>query len=338
MAWLHPEYLWTLAIAPVVALLYLSAAWQRARLRNRFGASHLLGRLAATISPRRRRWKAAVLVASAAALGLSLAGPQVGTRLREAKREGVDLVIALDVSLSMTAEDVAPNRLERARNEIKKLLGALRGDRVAIVIFAGDAFLQCPLTTDYGAVRLFLDVASPDLLPTPGTDFGAALKTAVEAFEAPVGGNDDAPSRALLIVSDGENHVPDLEEILQEARQRGIVIFAAGVGETSGAPIPLYQGARRTGYKKDLSGYIVHTRLEEESLKSLAQDGAYFQIIRTSSSLPKIIAALDRLNRVEFGTEEFEEYDNKYQWLLAIALLLLFAEALIPDRRKRRLC
>lgn len=336
MAWLHPDFLWTLAVAPAVALLFLLAAWQRSRIRNRFGSSRLIGRLAASISLRRRRWKAAVLVAAAALLGLSLAGPQVGTRLREVKREGVDLVIALDVSMSMMAEDVAPNRLERARNEIKKLLGELRGDRVGIVIFAGDAFLQCPLTTDYGAVRLFLDVANPDLLPTPGTDFGEALKIAVEAFETPAESEEEAPSRALLIVSDGENHVPDLDAIVQEARRQGIVIFAAGVGEPSGGPIPLYQGSRRIGYKQDLAGQIVHTRLEEESLKSLAQDGAYFQIIRTSSSLPKIIPALDRLNRAEFGTEEFEEYDNKYQWPLAVALLLLFAEAMIWDRRRRR--
>ncbi len=335
MAWLHPDFLWTLAVAPTVAVLFLLAAWQRARIRNRFGSSHLVARLAASISLRRRRWKAAVLVAAASALGLSLAGPQVGTRLKEIKREGVDLVIALDVSMSMLAEDVAPNRLERARNEIKKLLGELRGDRVGIVIFAGDAFLQCPLTTDYSAVRLFLDVANPDLLPTPGTDFGAALRMAIQAFDTPPE-NEEAPSRALLIVSDGENHVEDLDSIVQEARRQGIVIFAAGVGEPSGGPIPLYQGTRRVGYKQDLAGQIVHTRLEEESLKSLAQDGAYFQIIRTSSSLPKIIPALDRLNRAEFGAEEFEEYDNKYQWPLAAALLLLFAEAMIHDRRKRR--
>src|SRR5690606_20392121 len=136
-------------------------------------------------SPRRRWWKAAVLVLSVLLLAVALAGPRFGTRLREVKREGIDLVIALDVSNSMMAEDVAPNRLQRAKTEIKKVLDGLRGDRVGLVIFAGAAFIQCPLTTDYGALRLFLDVAEPSLMPTQGTDFGAALRVALQAFKAP---------------------------------------------------------------------------------------------------------------------------------------------------------
>ncbi len=335
MTWQHPEYLWALSAAPAVAVLFLTAAWQRARIRRQFGDHSLVMQLAATISIRRRRWKAAVLVAGTALLAVALAGPQVGTRLREVTREGVDLVIALDVSASMLAEDVAPNRLERARGEIKKLLNDLQGDRVGLVIFAGDAFLQCPLTTDYSALRLFLDIAGPDLLSTPGTDFSAALRTAFEAFDIPSSGEGD-PSRALLIVSDGENHVPGLDGLLASANEQDIVMYAAGVGELSGAPIPLYNSGVRSGYRKDQSGQIIHTRLEEHGLKALASDGAYFQILRTSSSLSKIIPALGRLERGDFGIEEFEEYDNKYQWPLAVAILLLFLEAVIPDRRKRR--
>ena len=336
MAWLNPEYLWTLLAAPLAAGLFLFAAWRRAKVRRRWGESELVRRLTASVSARRRRWKAAIFVLGVALLSVALSGPQIGVKLREVKREGVDLVIALDVSLSMLAEDVAPNRLSRARNEIKKLLDDLRGDRIGLVIFAGDAFLQCPLTTDYSAVRLFLDVASPSLLPTPGTDFGAALRMALQAFEAPVEVDEDARSRALLIVSDGENHVADLEEILESARRKNIVIFAAGVGEAAGGPIPLVQGGIRAGYKRDLRGEIVHTRLEEEGLRALAEDGAYFQIARTSSSLPTIISALERLDKAEFAAEEFEEYDNKYQGPLLLALLLLFAEGLLLSRRKRR--
>jgi Ca-activated chloride channel family protein len=292
-------------------------------------------RLAGAVSPRRRRWKASLVVLGVLLMGLTLAGPQCGTKLREVKREGIDLVIALDVSLSMVAEDVAPSRLERSKNEIKKMLDDLRGDRVGLVIFAGDAFIQCPLTTDYGAVRLFLDVADPSLLPTPGTDFSAALRTAVQAFDAPTETEGEQRTRALLIVSDGENHVADVDTILKQARDEGIVIFAAGVGETNGAPIPLYRNGQRTGYKKDNAGEIVQTRLEEDGLQDLAKDGDYFRIARTSSSLPEIITSLERLDKTTFGADQFEEYESKYQWPLAFALLLLLAERLFSDRRRK---
>lgn len=334
MSWLHPEYLWALLGGPVAAALFFWAAWRRRDALRRFGDAGLLARLAASVSPRRRRWKAAGVVLALLLVGLTLAGPRFGTRLREVKREGIDLVIALDVSMSMLAEDVAPNRLDRARNEIKKLLDGLEGDRVGLVIFAGDAFVQCPLTTDYGAVRLFLDVADPSMLPTPGTDFSAALRTAMKAFEVNEQVEDQPASRALLIVSDGENHAEEAAAVVAEARRSGIVIFTAGVGETVGAPIPLYSGGQRTGYKKDNRGELVRTRLEEASLEALAADGAYFRIARTSSSLPQLTAALDRLQKAEFAKEEFEEYEERYQWPLALALLLLAAEHLTRDRRK----
>ncbi len=336
MAWLHPDFLWALAAAPLAAALFLWAAWQRRKAFRRFGERALVQRLTAAVSARRRRWKAALVVLGVLLLGLTLAGPQLGTKLREVKREGIDLIIALDVSLSMQAEDVAPNRLERAKNEVKKLLESLRGDRVGLVIFAGDAFLQCPLTTDYGALRLFLDVANPDLLPTPGTDFGAALRTAVKALDLPAEEAAKPRARALLIVSDGENHVADTAAILREAREAGIVIFAAGVGEAGGVPIPLYRAGRRAGYKKDPAGQVVQTRLEENALQTLAEDGAYFRIARTSSSLPEIIKALERLDKAEFGADQFEEYEVKYQWPLVLALLLLLGERLLSDRRRTR--
>jgi len=334
MNWLHPEYWWVALAVPLAVGLFLWAAWQRREAFRRFGDRPLVARLAATVSTRRRRWKAALVVFGLVFAGLALVGPRFGTKLREVKREGVDIVIALDVSLSMEAEDVAPNRLDRAKNEIKKMLDALQGDRVGLVLFAGDAFIQCPLTTDYGAVRLFLDVADPSMIPTPGTDFGAALRTAMLAFKSSKSEDDEERTRALLFISDGENHVRGIEELVKKAREESIAIFAAGVGETEGAPIPLYRDGRRLGYKKDRKGRVVTTRLEEDALRSLAEDGAYFRIARTSSSLSKITAALDRLDKKVFGQEEFEEYEEKYQWPLAAGLLFLFAERLVSDRRR----
>lgn len=333
MDWLHPTYLWTLAAVPLAIGLFVWAAWRRREALRRFGNEPIVSRLIAAVSARRRRWKAAAVVGSVLLLALALAGPRYGTKLREMKREGVDLVIALDVSASMLAEDVAPNRLSRAKNEIKKLLDDLKGDRVGLVIFAGDAFIQCPLTTDYSALRLFLDVAEPNMIPTPGTDFSAALTQAINAFEAP-SDQADKPTRALLFVSDGENHVADIKELTDKARSERIVMYAAGVGETTGSPIPLSNNGRRIGYKKDREGNIVHTRLEEQALQTLASGASYYRVARTSSTLPNMISALDRLEKQELAREEYEEYQERFQWPLALALLILALERIVSDRRK----
>ncbi len=337
MDWLHPAYLWTVAAGPALAaVLFLWTAQKRREAMRRFGLRDTVARLTPETSARRRRWKATIVTCAIALVALALAGPRFGTQLRDVKREGVDLVIALDVSASMLAEDVAPNRLDRAKNEIRKLLDELRGDRIGLVIFAGDAFLQCPLTTDYSAVRLFLDVAGPEAIAVPGTDFGAALDMAVQAFDIPAASPDDERSRALLFVSDGENHVAEIEELADLARDENIVMYAAGVGETGGSPIPIYQNGRRTGFRENADGDIVSTRLEENGLRQLSDGGAYFRIARTSSSLSKITEALERLQKSEFAQEEFEEYEEKFQWPLALALLLLLIERSIPDRRTNR--
>jgi Ca-activated chloride channel family protein len=334
MDWLHPNYIWTLAAVPLVAVLFVWSARRRRVAVAKLGDRRLIEKLTSTVSARRRRWKSGLATLAVLFVTVALLGPRFGSQLREVKREGIDLIIALDVSLSMQAEDIAPNRLARSKNEIKKLLDNLRGDRVGLVLFAGDAFLQCPLTTDYGAVRLFLDVANPDLIPTPGTDFSAALRTAIRAFQGSDEDPDAVRTRAILFVSDGENHIADIDELLQQARAADIVLFAAGVGEESGAPIPVSTTRSGTNYKKDRQGRIVTTRLEEAALKSLAEEGAYFRIARTSSSLNKITAALDRLEKSDFGTEEFEEYEEKYQWPLVLGLLFLVAEMVLSDRRK----
>lgn len=339
MDWLNYEYIWALLAVPAAILLFLWAGWKRKQAAEAFGDSRLVTRLSKAISARRRRWKAAFIVLGVLFVGVALMGPRFGTKLREVKREGIDLIVALDVSLSMMAEDVRPNRLERSKNEIKKMLNDLQGDRVGLVIFAGDAFVQCPLTTDYSAVRLFLDVANPEMIPTPGTDFGAAFTMAKQAFrgasEEEASSEDEQRTRALLFVSDGENHVSNISQLIGEAEDEGIVIFSAGVGETEGVPIPIYRNGRRIDFKKDRNGRIVSTRLEEQSLQDLGSEGGYFRIANTSSSLPKIFEALGRLEKTEFGAEEFEEYEEQYQWPLALGLFFLFCERLVSDRRNR---
>lgn len=336
MDWLHPTYAWALLAVPLAIGLFWYAARQRREAFERLGRSPLIERLAASARPRRRRWKAVLATGALLLLALALAGPRYGLQEREVERQGVDLVIALDVSHSMLAEDVAPNRLERAKNEIKDFLDETGGHRIGLVVFAGDAFIQSPLTTDYGAIRLFLDVAEPSLIPTPGTDFETALRTSLRAFEdrpddpeAP-----DAPSRsrAVLFVSDGENHIGEIEDIQRAAEEASVTVFSAGVGSTSGTPIPLYEDGQRT-FLRDREGELVSTRLEERSLRELSESGAYFQIARTSSALPRLDDALRQLDQASLGTERFETYAEQYQWPLALALVLLATERLIRERR-----
>jgi len=341
MDWLHPTYAWALLAVPVVVYVYWRAARGRQAAREQFGDAALLERLAPAVPVWRRRLKAGLVVVAVAALALSLMGPRFGTEVRTVERRGVDLVVALDVSASMQAQDVAPSRLRRAKNEIRTLLGDLRGDRVGLVVFAGDSFVQAPLTTDYGALRLFLDVAEPDQVPTPGTDFGAALDAATEAFAAARPASDttarpdDRRERALLVLSDGENHVGDLEELKQTARENDVTVFAAGVGTEEGARIPVYENGQRTGYKRDREGRIVRSRLDEPALIRLAEDGAYFRVGSTSSALGDLPTALRQLETSVLAEEQFAEYAEMYQWPLAVALLLLFVEAGIPTRTRR---
>ena len=341
MDWLHPTYGWALLTVILMGGAFAWATWKRRQARNQFGDRGLVAQLAATLQPRRRRIKAVLVLLAATLLVISLAGPRFGITVRDVERKGVDLMIALDVSSSMQAEDVAPNRLERAKNEVKKLIGQLSGDRVGLILFAGDAFIQCPLTTDYDAVRLFLDVAEPSLIPTPGTDFEMAFETALKAFgpssaQRTAEGTPTSASgrtRAMLYISDGENHRGSIDYIMRTARQRNIVLFSAGVGEQSGARIPIYENGQQTGFQRDQNGQIVNTRLQEDVLTDLAQDGAYFRIARTSSALTDLTTSLDRLEQTAFGAEQFEEYEERFQWPLALALLLLFTDTFIGARR-----
>ena len=335
MSWLHPSYTWALLAVPLAAWLFWHAMQRRQRAQDALGHGALIDRLTPAVSPRRRRYKSLLTLGAVLLLAAALIGPRYGTKLRRVERQGVDLLIALDVSRSMQAEDVAPNRLRRAKREIKQLLSTLDGDRVGLIIFAGDAFLQAPLTTDYAAVRLFLDVAGPDLIGTPGTEFRGAWRAAEAAFEANARGTEELGPRAqaLLFVSDGEDHAGGVEAITRRARESGVALFAAGVGTPGGGTIPLYNDeGRQTGYKRDRRGEIVNTRLEEDALQNLATDG-YFRIGRTESTLGNLPSALRQMEQASFGGEEFEEYNEQFQWPLALALLLLLVESLIRSRR-----
>jgi Ca-activated chloride channel family protein len=342
MDWLYPTYAWALVAVPAAVWLYWRAAQWRQAAQERFGDPATVRQLAPSFRPHRRLLRAALVVGALLLGAVALMGPRWGTTVRPVERRGVDLVVALDVSASMRVRDVPPTRLRRAKDEIRDLVGRLSGDRVGLVLFAGNGFVQCPLTSDYGAFRLFLDTAAPDQVSAPGTNLRAAVNAAVQAFGTARSNADStaAPTekrpRALLVVSDGENHAGDLDATRQRADEAGITLLTAGVGTAEGARIPIYERGQRVGFKRDPQGQVVQSRLREDILTRLAQSGAYFRIGATTSALPDVPAALRRLGSSTYETEQFADYEEMYQWPLAAALLLLGIEILIPMRRRAR--
>lgn len=334
MEWLHPiaHYAW-IGVAAIVALFVLARRRHR-RDRSRFGSEETVNRLVDGDENRRHRLREALIVAGVAMLTLALAGPRFGSTPREVTRSGLDLVIALDVSASMLAEDVAPSRIDRMRHELKKLADQLPGDRLALVTFAGDAFLQMPLTSDRSAFRMFIDIASSDQIPTPGTDFLAMLGVSHRAF-ARTDFNADR-SRVLLIVSDGENHVDGVDAAVRELKNDGIEIFTLGVGGREGARIPARTAGGGMDYRRDRSGEYVRTRLQDEVLRRISGADRYFEIGRSTTTFEEFPRALERLQRTEVETAMFEDYDEWYQWPLLVGLLLLGLERVIPGRSRRR--
>lgn len=322
------------ALVPAVWAAFAYAARRRTEALRLF-----LGERAGSAAPaalvRQRQIRAGLLVGAVAMLAVALAGPRLGTALRESRQESLDLLIALDVSDSMLAEDVAPSRLERAKLEIERIVEARRGDRVGLVVFAGEAFLQCPLTTDRGALRLFLDTADPEQVAVQGTDFARALDVADAAFNAASDGDGQQRPRALLVVSDGENHEPGLSGAADDLRADGVEVLALGVGTDEGAPVPDVRRGQRVGDRRDRrTGQPVVTQFEEGALRDLAGRSGLFRVGRRPAA-GAVNAALDDLDRAVVAQDEFAASAERFQWPLALAVLLLLAERIVALRRLR---
>jgi len=332
----HPDYLWLLLALPLLGLAgWWSVQRRRAALARFAGGSAYVNRFAAGVSAHRRAAKLLLLYFALSAGIVAAARPQWGTRIEEVQRRGIDVVILVDTSLSMAAEDVPPSRLGLARHAIHSLLPRLAGDRVALVTFAGRAALECPLTVDHGAVRLFLDVIDVESVPVAGTSLASALEVAIHTLGAPEGGG-EARSRAILLFSDGEDHEGGVEEVLDEIERAGIAIHTIGVGTATGAPIPVRDASgASSGYKKDREDKVVTTRLDETTLEFLALEsgGRYYRATPGQAELEEIAMALKSLDEQEFGAVLRARYEERYQIPLVVALLALLAETLFGDRR-----
>jgi Ca-activated chloride channel family protein len=330
----NPEYFHLYWLVPALILFFVWAFRHKKRLLKRLGDEELIARarLTASVSRTRQIWKAILVILAFSFLVFALADPQIGTKLEEVKREGLDIFIALDVSKSMLAEDIAPNRFEKARHEISNFIDRMQGDRVGLIVFSGLAFVQCPLTLDYSAAKLFLDDISIGIVPQPGTAISEAIKTAQRSFVSR-----ELKHKVLIIITDGEDHEGDPVQVAKETAKEGVIIYTVGIGSPQGAPIPEYNRfGSRTGYKKDRSGQVVTTRLDIPTLEKIAfeTDGKFYISTTGETELDKIYEDISEMEKKELSSREFTQYENRFQVFLVIVLILLITETLLGERRK----
>lgn len=338
MIWENATYLWLLLLVPILVGL----VWLRGRaIRNtqkKFFDSDLFDSLRIGFWETGSSLKISLMVTGFIFLIISLAGPKVGTEVREVKRRGVDMLIALDLSASMNAEDVRPNRLDKAKFEIRRLIERLKGDRVGLVVFTGEAYLQSPMTLDYSALLLFLEIVDTDQMPSSATDFKAAMETSLAAFQSLEESSTEA-ARVLLIISDGEDHGQSYDEALDNLIEANISVYTLGIGTQEGTTIPLYEEetGQLIGYKRDREGRVVTTSLQSNVLRQIASTGSgnYYSIERGNDGIDAFLARVDELEKGEFSSQEYADFKNQYQWLAALALLCFVAAIAVPNYRAK---
>jgi Ca-activated chloride channel family protein len=325
--WGHQEILYLLLLVPLLAVfLYYIKFKHNRKLRQDFASSALFSQIVPQLSLARKSLKDGLLLAALILVIIALADPQVGTRIEEIKREGIDLVVAVDVSRSMLAQDIAPSRLEKAKHEMHRLLDRLQGDRVALVAFAGRAVVECPLTLDYGAAEIFLDILEPGLISMPGTSLSAAIEVSLRAFP-----EESQAGQAVVLITDGEDHEAGVMEAVRRAEERGITIHAVGIGSPQGVPIPIGD------FQKDREGNVVVTRLDEATLVQIAEatGGIYQRCSSGEDAWDAIIGAISGLEKGELGSRQFTQYEHRYQVFLILAFILLILEGLLSDRKMK---
>lgn len=326
----HPEYLNFLYLLPVLILLFWYLGRNRKKLLQQFADKELHKTLFPTDSNLKRWTKFIVILFALGCLVIAAANPQVGTRLTEVKQTGIDVFILLDVSNSMMAEDIKPSRLEKAKYQISNLINKLRGDRIGLIIFAGQAYVQIPLTTDYSAANLFLSAVDVNSVPSQGTAIASAINLATASFDSL------STQKVIVAITDGEDHEGDIDDAVEKAVSKGIKIYTIGLGSPDGVPIPIYNSNHQlTGFKKDNQGNTVLTKLDEETLKHIAVEGngKYYRGTNYEDYLDKIYSELSQLEQTEFGVKKVTDYEDRFYYFLIPAIILLVLEFFISERK-----
>jgi Ca-activated chloride channel homolog len=326
----NPEYLYILMVVPILIGLYLFSIYTSKRRLSKFGNISLISQLMPGVSAHRGWIKLVIFLVALSLLIVGTARPQFGSKLTEVKRKGIEIIIALDVSNSMLAQDIQPNRLERAKQAISRLVDQLANDRIGLIVFAGDAYVQLPVTNDYTSAKMFLSSITPGIVPKQGTAIGSAINLAVNSFSP-----QEETRKVIIVISDGENHEDNPVEAAKKANERGIIVHAIGIGSPQGSPIPL--NARSQDFLRDKDDNVVVTRLDEETLSKVAISGGgkYVRASNSQVGLMPLFEEINRLERLEFKEKIFSEYDDQFQYLFGLALLLLVIDFFILERKNR---
>ena len=325
------DFLYFLALIPLIAIgLYFYNRWQKKSI-EKFGDENLVTELMQNHSKARKNIKNTLFIFSIAFLIIGISNPQIGAKMEEVKREGVDLMIAIDLSHSMMAQDIKPNRLERAKQAISRLIDKLEGDRIGLVVFAGEAYVQLPITTDYSAAKLFLSTVNTSIIPTQGTKIGNAINLCVKSFD-----QENNQNKAIIIITDGENHDEEAISSAKIAQEQNIYIHTLGMGLTKGGPIPIYNKYGSTSeFRKDREGNIIITKLNETILKEIAQAGmgTYIRANNSKSGLSVLFDEINKMEKKEIGTMIFTNYKDRFQIFIGISLILLILNLIILQRK-----
>ena len=319
-----PTYLWLLWVVPLLIVVRCYVVLRRRRLLRKLGDSELLKRLMPDVSHARAAWKFWLLMSALALLIVMLARPQMGSKVSNDKRNGIETIIALDISNSMLAQDVAPSRLEKSKMMVENLVDNFTNDKIGLVVFAGDAFVQLPITSDYVSAKMFLQSIDPSLISTQGTDMARAINLAASSFTQQQG-----VGRAIILITDGEDHEGGAEEAAKAARKKGINVFILGIGSTKGAPIPVGNGE----YLKDAGGNVVMSALNEQMCREVAQagSGTYIHVDNSSDAQERLNSELSKLQKGETQSVVYSEYAEQFQAFCLLVVLLLIVEACLLE-------
>ncbi len=328
MEWGVAKNLIWLWVLPAGVFIFYLASWRKRSQMRAFGEVALVERLISSFDPRQRLKKRLLILTAFLCMALALAQPHFRTKEIQVERRGIDVMIAVDVSKSMLAKDIPPNRLEKAKLELTTLIDRLKQDRIGIVAFAGEAFIQCPLTLDKGAVKIFLSTLNPNIIPTPGTAIGSAIRVATQAFT-----EKEKEFKALVLLTDGEDHDSNPLEAARKAKQAGVKVFTIGVGTSDGSTLPGESAGE--GFKKDKAGRPVLSKLDEPLLRDIAKEtgGVYYRSSRGEVEVDALAGEIRKMSQKGLKSERSMQYEESFQTFVAIALFLLFIEMAISERK-----
>lgn len=328
----HPELLYLLILIPLLIVFFMIRMEKKKKAIAAFGNPELLKPLMPLLSFKRESWKFVIWMIALLFVIVGVAGPQFGSKLQQVKKKGVELLIALDVSNSMMAQDIKPSRLEKAKMAIARMMEKLSDDKVGMIVFAGDAYVQLPITTDYSSAKLFLSNINTDIVPVQGTAIGSAIDLAAKSFTP-----ETEVSKAIIVITDGENHQDDAMEAARRAREKGIVVHTIGMGLEQGGPIP--EQGHPGEFMKDGNGNIVVSKLDEQTLREVAKagEGLYVRASNTNVGLDQLLDEVNRMEKTLMEERVYADYAEKYQYFLLVGLFFVFVEFLILGRKNKRL-